>query len=371
MLPRKCSIGILAGLAALAGIAVQAHEPFQSFATVQLRPSRLEISLLLSPIAAEALLQPAPVPPLGEENFALHAPRLKARAADLLAVAADTGALPLQSASVYLTAENDVEFLLNFPRPPAGHVRFTLAYLKWMTDEHNATLTITDDVAGNLGWAELWPGHAVFESVLPSGPNTAPTAAPTAPAASTKSLFGSFLLLGVEHILTGYDHLLFLCGLLVVCRKLKTMVTIITCFTVAHSVTLALAALGLVVVSGRIVEPLIAASIVFVGVENLLRRGEPKARWLVTSAFGLIHGFGFAGALIEIGLGANGTPLLVPLFSFNLGVELGQLAVAAVFVPVLWRLRKWPPFARHGTSVASLFVALAGGYWLLQRTLFA
>jgi len=354
-------------LVILAGNVVQAHEPFQSYATARIRSAQLEISLVLSPIAAEALLNPPPEAPLSQENFAHEAPRLKAQAPELFTLGTATGDLPQRSARVYFTAENDVEFLLEYPRPPAGRLRFTLGYLKKMTEEHNATLAITDEAGGNLGWAELWPDHMVSESIVPANATASNPATP----APARSLFGSFLRLGVEHILTGYDHLSFLCGLLVVCRRLKTMLTIITCFTIAHSITLALAALGLVVVSGRVVEPLIAASIIFVGIENLLRQGEPKARWLATSAFGLIHGFGFAGALIEIGLGANGAPLLVPLFSFNLGVELGQLGVAAVFVPVLWQLRKWGPFARHGTTVVSVIVALAGGYWLLQRTLFA
>jgi hydrogenase/urease accessory protein HupE len=271
----------------------------------------------------------------------------------------------MQSASVNRTEENDVEFVLEYPRPPSGRLSFTLAYLQKMTEDHNATLSVSDEAGANLGWEELSPGQPVYVATLPPDAKTAASA----PLVPVKSLFGRFVLLGIKHILTGYDHLLFLAGLLVVCRRLKTMVTIITCFTVAHSITLALAALGLVAVSGRIVEPLIAASIVFVGVENLLRSGEPRGRWLLTAGFGLIHGFGFAGALIEAGLGSNGTPMLVPLFSFNLGVELGQLTVAAVFVPILWQIRKWPPFARYGTTIISVLIALAGGYWFLERTL--
>jgi hypothetical protein len=103
------------------------------------------------------------------------------------------------------------------------------------------------------------------------------------------------------------------------------MALVITCFTLAHSVTLGLAALDFVTLSPRLVEPLIAASIVFVGVENLLRRDDPRGRWALTLAFGLIHGFGFAGVLKDAGLGSSGAALLVPLFSFNLGVELGQV----------------------------------------------
>jgi hypothetical protein len=163
--------------------------------------------------------------------------------------------------------------------------------------------------------------------------------------------------------------LLFLCGLLIVCRKFSSVAVIITCFTIAHSVTLALAALNVVNIPSRIVEPLIAATIVFVGVENLMRTGEPSGRWMLTFAFGLIHGFGFAGALKAVGLGRSGASLLVPLFSFNLGVETGQITVAALVLPVLWKLREMPVFSRYGRQVVSAAVVVMGAYWFIQRTL--
>jgi hypothetical protein len=131
--------------------------------------------------------------------------------------------------------------------------------------------------------------------------------------------------------------------------------------------TLALAALDVVKLSGRIVEPLIAATIVFVGVENVVRGEEPRGRWALTFGFGLVHGLGFASALRDIGLGAFGTSVVGPLVGFNLGVELGQLAVAAVLLALLWLLRRLPAFARHGTRAASVLVAAIGLVWLCQR----
>lgn len=181
--------------------------------------------------------------------------------------------------------------------------------------------------------------------------------------------FWDFLQLGVRHIWTGYDHLLFLFGLLVVCRSFRSMVIIISCFTVAHSVTLALVTLGAVHLPAGLVEPLIAASILFVGVENLVRRGaEPKGRGAVAFGFGLIHGFGFANVLRDLGVGASGASVAIPLFGFNLGVELGQLAVAAIALPLLWQLRALPWFARLGVPILSGIVAAVGLYWLLERT---
>jgi hydrogenase/urease accessory protein HupE len=102
--------------------------------------------------------------------------------------------------------------------------------------------------------------------------------------------FSDFFRLGIEHILLGFDHLLFLGGLLLVARGWRQLVLVITTFTVAHSLTLALATFNVVSLPGRVAEPLIAASILFVGVENIVKKGEPRARWAVTLFFGLVHG---------------------------------------------------------------------------------
>ena len=183
--------------------------------------------------------------------------------------------------------------------------------------------------------------------------------------------FWRFFDLGIEHIWTGYDHLLFLAGLLIVCSSFRSIVGIISSFTVAHSITLGLAATNTVNLPSRLVEPLIAASIFFVGAENLIRRGaDPRGRWAVAFAFGLIHGFGFASVLRELGLGSNGRGLALPLFSFNLGVEVGQITIAAIVLPLVWRLRKNPGFIRRGIPIISGLVAATGLYWLLERTLF-
>jgi len=177
-----------------------------------------------------------------------------------------------------------------------------------------------------------------------------------------------FLGLGVAHILTGYDHLLFLLSLLLVVGSLRSALQIITSFTCAHSITLALATLNVVHISPRITEPLIAVSIVYVGLENLLNPTAGR-RWILTFGFGLIHGFGFASALRELGLGADGAGVAAPLFSFNLGVELGQLAIAALVLPLLWKCRASPAFTKRFVPIGSAGVVLAGACWFLQRTL--
>ena len=171
-------------------------------------------------------------------------------------------------------------------------------------------------------------------------------------------------LLGVEHIIGGIDHLLFLLALLALTTSLWQTVKIVTAFTVAHSITLSLAVLGFVKVPPSIVEPLIAASIVWVAVENLVAPAGAARRWLVAGAFGLIHGLGFASMLVELGVPKDA--VLRALVGFNIGVELGQLAfVAVVMPPLVWASRRVPRL----TQILSVIVALVGAVWLVQRLL--
>jgi hypothetical protein len=169
---------------------------------------------------------------------------------------------------------------------------------------------------------------------------------------------GSFFLLGIEHILSGYDHLLFLLGLLLRGGGWLSLAKIITAFTLAHSVTLALAVLNVVTLPDRLVEAVIALSIAFVAAENLFLSPLASRRWLVSFCFGLVHGFGFSSALRELGLPAQG--LLFSLFGFNAGVEVGQALVVAVVLPVLVVLRdtRWERRMVLSSSLAILAVGL-------------
>lgn len=300
-------------------------------------------------------------------------PRLQSRAAEAYQLSIDKQILLPREASVAMRAEDGVEIRLVFDRPSSGTLHFDALYLKSLASNHRTSLTILDEDGKALRSEILSAANSVVDIAFPPmvSATSALVTATTSPVMPTNPVvsFHEFIKLGIEHILTGYDHLLFLLGLLVVCRRVSSMMLIITCFTLAHSLTLALAALNVVSIPSRVVEPLIAASIIFVGIENLVRRGEPKGRWLLTFVFGLIHGFGFASVLREVGLGAGGASLFVPLFSFNLGVEMGQLAVVAIALPVLWFLRKRPLFACYGESAISFVVLLLGSYWLLQRTM--
>jgi hypothetical protein len=191
-----------------------------------------------------------------------------------------------------------------------------------------------------------------------------------------------YLALGVEHIFTGYDHLAFLFALLIIAGALSApagqaegraaavrrgagyVVRVVTAFTVAHSVTLILAALEVVRLPGALVEAVIAASIGYVALENLLRP-RPAHRFLLTFGFGLVHGFGFASVLREIGLPGKG--LLLSLLSFNVGVEVGQLVVVALVLPLLHALAWQRPERGIGAVEAALLLALAGAsYWFFS-----
>ena len=209
-------------------------------------------------------------------------------------------------------------------------------------------------------------GVVLSERMLDAASNEA-AADISAVGGATSSSAARFLLLGIEHILTGYDHLLFLAGVLVMLRRWRDVVQTITAFTVAHSITLALATTGLLLIPGRIVEPLIAASIVYVGIENLMRDVQ-GSRWKLTFGFGLVHGLGFATVLRDLGIGSNGQgAIALPLASFNAGVEIGQMAVAALLVPVFWWLGSRPASRLRFAAAWSVMVIAAGSYWLVER----
>jgi hydrogenase/urease accessory protein HupE len=179
----------------------------------------------------------------------------------------------------------------------------------------------------------------------------------------------AYLRIGVEHILFGFDHLVFLLGLVLVGGRLRALVAVVTAFTLAHSVSLALAVLGVVAVSASVVEPLIALSIAYVGVENFFVKDAAK-RWRITAPFGLVHGFGFAGALAEVGVPKDA--VAPALLLFNVGVELGQLGVLVLVLPVLALLARRAPRAHESVKRAlSCAIVAAGLYWLIERVLFS
>ena len=174
-----------------------------------------------------------------------------------------------------------------------------------------------------------------------------------------------FTVLGIEHIFLGYDHLMFLLALIAIGGRPLALVKVVTSFTVAHSITLILAALDVVSLPGRLVEAGIAFSIAYVAAENLWR-ARPRHRWLLTFFFGLVHGFGFANVLRELGLPTKSQELVASLLAFNVGVEIGQVAIVAVLLPlVLWVGRS--AFRDAFIKGVSVIVLLFGIGWLVER----
>lgn len=181
--------------------------------------------------------------------------------------------------------------------------------------------------------------------------------------------FGAYFMLGLEHILLGVDHLVFLLGLVVLGGRLRSLIAVVTAFTIGHSLSLALATLGVWTPGPQWVEPAIALSIAYIGLENFVVP-DAAGRWRITLPFGFIHGFGFAGVLSEFGVPADavGPALLL----FNLGVEAGQLLVLAFVLPLLLWLgrREWYRSIRGARWISASIVA-AGLYWFLERTVLA
>jgi hypothetical protein len=179
----------------------------------------------------------------------------------------------------------------------------------------------------------------------------------------------TFVPAGIHHILIGPDHILFLCGLLLMGGSWKTLIKIVTAFTLGHSLTLSLAALNIFAPPAAITEPAIALTIVVVGADNLMRGGGKDLRALAALLFGLIHGFGFASVLKEFGLPREA--LAWSLFSFNVGVEIGQLIIVGIVATTLEFVRRQNPMiGRRVATVGSYVVIAAGAFWFVQRVFF-
>ncbi|HBO50403.1 MAG TPA: hypothetical protein DD471_00330, partial [Planctomycetes bacterium] len=250
---------------------------------------------------------------------------------------------------IWADDKDNVLLRVSYPGPSGKHITLQSNIFDRLPGGHRQLASLSAGGRGEpVSIDTLTERHRVFDSELPGGNMT-------------------FLILGIEHILTGYDHLLFLFGLLIIGIGFRDAALIITSFTIAHSITLALATYDLIRLPSNIVEPLIALSIVYVGIENILKK-EVRYRWALTFAFGLVHGLGFASVLRDLGIGDRaGDGWMVLLF--NLGVELGQLGIACVALPIIWKFLQPRDNFRDISRGLSVLVALLGLYWLIDRTL--
>ena len=176
----------------------------------------------------------------------------------------------------------------------------------------------------------------------------------------------TWLVVGIQHIIPmGFDHMVFILGLFFLSTKLSSLLLQVTAFTLAHSVTLGLTTLGYIAAPTHFVEPLIAASILYVAIDNLYSRHVAKWRLLVVTAFGLLHGLGFASALSELAMPEGS--VLPALLLFNLGVEIGQITVLLTAYLVFGWLQRWPLYRQRVAEPASMTIACLGLYWLIKR----
>ena len=372
---------LVAGMLLLAGrLPVLAHDPGLSTGQLRLVRGHLEVELTLAQ-ADVAVLTPLDANADGQvspDEWTSAQASLNRLAGEALNVQVQNQIVAVSSASARPDPSNNVHFMATFPVPQPGALTCRSDLLFRLPRGHRQFVTVLDasgriqsETLLSAGQANInLEGRDTQVPDLPCGIREQNSRSSSLQQGSAPaSTFGGFLALGLEHILTGFDHLLFLFALLLMAPGLRQAAGIITSFTVAHSITLSLATLNVVHLSPRVVEPLIAASIVYVGVENLVRRERVHGRWLLTFVFGLVHGFGFAGVLREMGVTSGSTGIATPLFAFNLGVETGQLAIAAAALPLLWQARQAPGFVRYAMPLCSSLVVALGAWWFLGRTI--
>jgi len=352
-LPGMAVVVLLAGCAA-AG----AHPVPFSYVDVKMQPQSVDVTMVahvfdvahdLGLEPPERLLEPATLAARGADVIALLSSRLQ--------IAADGKALPAGtwSAPEALAERQSLRLTARYSLPrPAGSLIVTAALFPY--DPKHQTFVNFYELDTVASQSILDREHASIEYFAGSRQGI-------------RAVIEKFLPSGVHHILIGPDHLLFLVGLLLLGGSMRRLLLIVTAFTVAHSITLSLAALNIFTPPAQIIEPAIALSIVYVGADNLFVQGGRDVRAWIAFAFGLIHGFGFANVLREMELPSRA--LGWTLFSFNVGVEIGQLLVVVTVASALALLHSRNEVASRRLAFAgSIVVMAAGAFWFIQRVFF-
>ena len=347
---------ILAAALGFAGRAAAHPVPF-SYLDVQLQPSAIEVSLVahdfdlghdLNINPSDQLLDPTLVEQREKAIQAMLAPRLE--------LTADGRVLtPEWGATEVLRERQSLRLHLRYPVPSApGTIAVTTIMFPY--DPMHQT------------FVNIYEGETLTSQMILDGKHPRLEYF----AGSRQGVFAvvrKFIPAGIHHILIGPDHLLFLVGLLLLGGSIRQLLIVVTSFTVAHSITLSLAALNIVTPPARLIEPAIALSIVYVGADNLLAKGGRDVRGWIAFTFGFIHGFGFANVLREMDLPRRA--LGWSLFSFNIGVEIGQLFVVVLVATAFSMLRARSEWSRRHLALAgSIVVIAAGTFWFVQRVFF-
>ena len=256
-----------------------------------------------------------------------------------------------------LSADTHVTVTLVWSCPDSGALRYRLSLFRDVDPSAQHLVSLNTETGKQDSVLDRNTPELALSGVVPSN----------------FQVVGHFLAAGIEHIFLGYDHIAFLIAIILWASRLWPVVKAVTAFTLAHSITLSLAALDVVRIPSAIIEPAIAASIVYVAVENFTTRDADK-RWRVTFLFGLLHGFGFASALEELGLPRE--KLIAALAAFNCGVEIGQVLIVATAFGLLsavdrWQISKTSGPVRNTALVhaVSFAIVILGSYWFVSRTL--
>jgi len=350
-------LGIFCTLFSVCGAEIAfAHDPGLSTLSVRVSPGIVHAVLTFAARDAQQLLNFSSIENVQQTNAVRSPLRLKGLLARELQLAVDGANATVEDADCRSDDKNNVIVSMRWRAVVAKSIQVSSKFLELMPLGHRQFLTV-----------QIGESKPLAERMLSADANSATVPIDLSLLAPNRTSFKAFVILGIEHILSGYDHLLFLFGLLLVTDRFLPALKIVTSFTLAHSISLALATRELLPLPGRVVEPLIAASIIYIGVENLVRGDRLKGRWMLAFAFGLVHGCGFASALRDLGVGLDGRSIIMPLLSFNLGVEIGQMTIAALVLPFLWQLRRKPIFIGRLVPVGSMVVALFGAYWFVER----
>ena len=358
---RRAFTGAGAALAVLAACQAGAHTAGVSTSRIAVHGRTVELEINALGRDYEKAVNVRIAEPGGEVNpvaLSVMAPAILGYVGDHVVVFAG-GQQCSAGPATAKPADTHVLITMDWTCPPDGelHYRVTLFQDVDPAARHLAV------IASERGEREL----AIDKNV--------PDIALSGDGASVLQIFGRFVAAGIEHIFLGYDHIAFLLAVILWGRRLWPLIKVVTAFTVAHSLTLSLAVLDIVRLPSSVVEPLIAATIVYVAAENFFVRDISK-RWRATFVLGLVHGFGFAGALREYGLPDRA---LVPaLAAFNIGVEIGQVAIVSLIFPLLLLSDRIGVAAggkreRHASLVyaCSAVILVFGLYWLIERTVLA
>jgi hydrogenase/urease accessory protein HupE len=355
---RKAAIWALV-LCCLPCVASAHPVPF-SYIDARVQPAAVELTVVahIFDLANDLELQP-PERLLNSGPLEAQAAAITKLIGDRVQIVVDGGVLasPAWSAPEVLPERQSIRLRARYPlsRPPG---RLDVRTLMFPYDPQHRTFLNVYENGALMAQAILDKNKTTFQYF-------------TGTRQGTWAVLQRFIPAGVHHILIGPDHLMFLAGLLLLGGTLKHLLIVVSAFTLAHSLTLSLAALGMVIPPANAIEPAIALSVVYVGADNLLvRAGGRDTRAWVALAFGLIHGFGFANVLREMDL--PNRALGWTLFSFNIGVEIGQLVVVVLIASLFAWIRSRSETAGRRLAVAgSIVVMLAGAFWFVQRVFFS